>query len=294
MRCLLCLCLLLFPAWALGQECTSYVVVAAYEQKLGADMDDLKPVDFEANIGSSSLPVVSARQNFSNRLLVLVETDGAARNKKLEDMVEIATQWARQVPKGEPVAFGIFGKHAVFTKGFFADPQERSTAISGVIEEANSVGKEAALFDSLHQGLSLFEGHQPGDTVLLISDNFDDASHHSPGDLEKEFVSRGIRLFLILRQNMSRVGRDFNWQPHHEGDILARTAKETGGAFSEFSPAFFRFAWAGYLIGVKVPPGFASKHKLKVRLKGDTEIFRKAILYYPDRLPPCSASEGTP
>ena len=288
MRRFLGLCLLLSPAWAAGQDCTSYVVVAAYEHKLGADLDNLKADDFEASAGNSVLPVVSARQNFSNRLLVLLETDGAAKNKKLGDMVDIATQWARQTPEGEPVAFGIFGKRALFTKGFIADPKERLKAINSVIEEASSMGKDAALFDSLHQGLELFEGQEPGDTVLLISDNFDDSSRRSASDLEKEFVSRGIRLFLILRQNMSRVGRDFNWRPHNEGDILARISRETGGAFSEFSPAFFRFAWAGYLVGVRVPMDEGRRHKLKIHLKGASEIYRRANLYYPDRLPACT------
>lgn len=280
--------LLLLSACASGQECTSYVVVAAYEHKFGADLDNLKADDFEASAGSSNLAVVSARQNFSNRLLVLVETDGADKSKRVADMVDIATQWARQVPEGEPVAFGIFGKRAVFTKGFLSDPKERLKAINSVIEEAGSLGKEAALLDSLHQGLALFEGQQPGDTVLLISDNFDDASHRTAPDLEKEFVTRGIRLFLILRQNLSRVGRDFNWRPHDEGDILARTAKETGGAYSEFSPAFFRFAWAGYLVGFKVSGSEDHKHKLKIHLKGATEVYRRANLYYPDRLPACT------
>lgn len=289
MRRLLCFCLFLLPAWAVGQECTSYVVVAAYDNKVGADMENLKPADFQATLGSSSLSVVSARQNYSNRILVLVETDGISKNEKFADMVDTATKWAQQVPEGEPVAFGIFGKRAIFTKGFIAVPKERSTAISGVIEEAHSVGKEAALFDALHQGLELFEGRQPGDTVLLISDNFDNASRRSPGDLEKEFVGRGIRLLLILRQNLSRVGREFMWRPHNEGEILVRTADETGGAYSEFSPSFFRFVWAGYMVGVKVPPGFSSKHKLKIKLKGDDEYHRKAVLYYPQRLPPCTA-----
>jgi hypothetical protein len=294
MRRVICLCLFLFPSWVWGQQCTSYVVVAAYEHKLGADMENLKPDDFQVNVGQMPLAAVSAQQNFRNRLLVLVEADGAQKSDKLQEMVDVVTRWARQVPDGEPVAFGVFGKRALFTKQFFADPKERSKAISEVAEEAPTLGNRAALFDALHQGLALFGDHQPGDTVLLVSDDFDDASRHSPGDLEKEFLAKGIRLFLMLRQNPSQVGRDFLWRAHTEGEILVRTSRETGGAYSEFSPSFFRFAWAGYLVGIKVEPGLSSHRKLKVKLKGGTDFYRKAILYYPERLPPCSPGPAAP
>jgi hypothetical protein len=233
--------------------------------------------------------VVSAEQRYHNRLLVLVETDSLGKNDKLRDKVDIVTRWARQVPEGEPLAFGIFGQKALFTKGFFSDSKERTAAINEIIEERDSVGKTSALFDALHEAVGLFGEHQPGDTLLLVSDDFDDASHHSPGDLEKEFVSHGIRLFLILRQNLSRVGRDFNWSPHTEGEILVRISRETGGAYSEFSPAFFRFSWAGYMVGISVPAG--NKGKLKIKLKGDTEYYRKAVLYYPERLPTCGTTK---
>ena len=50
MRPVICLCLFIFPSWVWGQQCTSYVVVAAYEHKLGADMENLKPDDFQVNV----------------------------------------------------------------------------------------------------------------------------------------------------------------------------------------------------------------------------------------------------
>ncbi len=285
----LSVCCFFASLFAACQECTRYVVVAAYDNKVGADMENLRPDDFGVSAGSMPLSVVSAEQNYHNRLLVLLETDALGNNDKLRDKVDIVTRWARQVPEGEPLAFGIFGQKAIFTKGFFSASKERTAAISDVIEQEDSVGKTSALFDALHQAVELFGDHQPGDTVLLVSDDFDNASRRSPGETEREFISKGIRLFLILRQNLSRVGRDFNWSPHPEGEILVRTSKETGGAYSEFSPAFFRFSWAGYMVGINAPSGANAKGKLKIKLKGATEYFRKAVLYYPDRLPACDA-----
>ena len=59
--------------------------------------------------------------------------------------------------------------------------------------------RESRLWDALHQALALFGPHQPGDTILLVGDPYDDASHHTAGDIEKEFIARGTRLFMMRR-----------------------------------------------------------------------------------------------
>ena len=50
----------------------------------------------------ASLPLLNFSRDFNNRLLILVETDGAARSEKIDDVVTAVTQQARQAPEGEP------------------------------------------------------------------------------------------------------------------------------------------------------------------------------------------------
>src|ERR1700757_2743448 len=98
-------CFLALPAAA--QECTSYVVVSAFDRKTGDDIDDLNAGDFQARLGKRDVAVLSATQKFTDRLLVLLQTDGTS-NDRIEDVVNLATRMARQAPEGKPLAFGVF------------------------------------------------------------------------------------------------------------------------------------------------------------------------------------------
>jgi hypothetical protein len=152
-----------------------------------------------------------------------------------------------------------------------------------------------ALWDALHEALALFGPHQPGDTILLVGDPYDDASHHSPESVEKEFIANETRLFMMRRTQGSRVERDFMWDNHGlEKMVLQRMTEETGGLLSVYVPSLIRFAWAGYLLDVKVPSGVSRTHKWKVQFRGDAaQTHRKTNFYYPALLPPCQLQQAT-
>jgi len=286
------LALLLSPQ-GLAQECTVTVLASFYDQLTKDEIETLKPDDLEIKIDGKRLPVLSASRDFNNRLLILLETEGSAKNEKLSGLVSIVTQQARQAPAGKPVAFGVFAEKATFTKGFSSEPEMRTAAINEVIEGAPPLGKRVALWDALHEALALFGPHQPGDTVLLVGDPYDDSSHRSPESVEKEFIVNGTRLFMMRRTEGSRVERDFMWQTHDlEKMVLARTTEETGGLLSMYVASLIRFAWAGYMLEIKLPPGMSRPHKWKVQFRGDAAVtHRKTNFYYPARFPACNQEE---
>ncbi len=294
MRSLLWLSVLLFSTWAAGQECTTFVVVAALDHTTGEEIDVLQRQDFRVSIGSKPVEVISATRPFSNRLLILIEADGVLDNEKLSETVEMITRFAREAPGGKPIAFGVYSDRAVFTKGFLKDPQERTAAINSVVEEMSSLGKHVALLDSLHESLSLFGRHQAGDTVLLVADPFDDKSKASTGGIEKEFISSGTRLSVMLRQQMSRVARDFIWTSHErEKKFLENLSARTGGAYTSFGPHLFRFPWKGYMLGLKLPQDSNRLEKWSIQLRKSLEFSRMhPRLYYPERLLPCGAEDS--
>jgi len=234
----------------LAQTCTTYVLVDPFNGKTGRGIDGLTAESFQALMGKTSLPVVSATRDFNNRVLVLVETDGANKNDKIEEVVDMVTRQTREADEGKPVAFGMFAEKALFTKAFLSTQEKRNAAMSEVIEEAGSLGKRVALWDALHQALGLFGPHQPGDTVLLIGEPYDDASHHSAESVEKEFIASGTRLFVMRRLRASRVERDFAWKSHDfEKTIIDRMTQETGGLWSEYVASLIRFArWNSKII----------------------------------------------
>ena len=292
MRLVIAVFALLLSSQGLAQECTTTVLASFYDQLTKDEIETLKPGDLEIKIDGKKLPVLNASRDFNNRLLILLQTEGSAKNEKLADLVTTVTQQARQAPAGKPVAFGVFAEKASFTKGFSSEPEMRTAAINEVVEGAPPLGKRVALWDALHEALALFGPHQPGDTVLLVGDPYDDASHRSAESVEKEFVMSGTRLFMMRRTQGSRVERDFLWQSHDlEKTVLARTAEETGGLLSVYVASLIRFAWAGYMLEIKLPPGMGRPHKWKVQFRGDAaETHRKTNFYYPARFPSCDCS----
>lgn len=287
------LCFLSFPAAA--QECTSYVVVSAFDRKTGDDIDNLNAGDFQAMLGKRDVAVVSATQKFTDRLLVLLETDGT-NNDRIDEVVSLATRMARQAPEGKPLAFGVFIKKSAFTKGFITEQKSRALAISGLREEEPNLGKQIHLYNALHEALKVFGPHQPGDAVLVITDGYDDGSEHAGTEVKDEYVKSGTRLFVALRRTPSRVSGNFTWtSPDSLIHFVEKMSEITGGMYTMFSARDFSFAWEGYLLGIQSPEGVSLKdHKLKVRLQGAAALeHRKVNLYFPERLPDCSRESTT-
>ena len=289
--------LLLLAASAFCQNCTTSVVINVFDDKMKIDVETLKAEDFQARMNNGPLTVANLEQKYDSRLLVLLETDGAAKDSKIQDVVETITRMAQQAPEGKPVAFGIYADHAVFTKDFLADPEKRRTEIGAIIEQADSLGKRVALFDALHQALQLFGPHQPGDTILLVGSPYDDKSNHSLDDVEKEFLATGTRLMAMLRRPMSHVDRDFVSNTHErEKSLFLDFAERSGGAHSEFDPRFFSFTWRGYLLDVKMPEQTHKPHPWSLKLREEVKAaFKHSKIFYPELLPPChvAAVAGT-
>jgi hypothetical protein len=278
------------PSYAAQPECTRTVLVSFYDQPTKNEIETLKTEDFEVKVDGKKFPVLSSSREFNNRLLILLETQGAARNEHIDDVVTEVTLQARQAPEGKPVAFGIFSERAFFTKGFSTDPNKRTTEIGAVMEEASKLGKRVALWNSLHQAIALFGPHQPGDTILVVTDPYDDMSNHSADSVEKELIASGTRLFMMRRLHASRVDQDFGWKSHEfEKMMIDRMTQETGGLWSEYVPTLVSFAWAGYMLEIKLPPGLDNPRKWKVQFQGEAaHVHKKTNFYYPARFPGCS------
>lgn len=280
---------------ALGQDCTTSLVVNVFDDRLRLDIQTLTAEDFQARMGDEPLTVVSSQQDYDSRLLVLVEADGTDKDRKLSDVLDTVTRMARQAPEGKPVAFGLYADRTILTPNFSADPKQRIAEINSVVEESDNLGKRVALFDALHQSLQLFGEHQPGDTILLVGSPYDDKSNHSLGEVEKEFLATGTRLMAMLRRPMSRVGSgDFMLNGHDkEKSLFLDFAERSGGAHSEFDPNFFGFAWRGYMLEVKMPEHVRKPHSWSLKVRGVRDgLFKHTFVFYPELLQPCRVTQA--
>ena len=287
--CFFCLILLAAPA-VFAQTCTSYVVVDAFDGETTLGIDHLKARDFEARTGNASLPVISATQGFSNRVLVLVEISGNSYNWPMLATARGMARIARTASAGRPIAFGVFAEEAFISKEFYANPQKRSSAIDDVLTQAERLpGKDPALFDSLHQALATFGPHQPGDTVVLITDFHDHKSKHNPADLTKEFTAAGTRLVVVFEKGHIRRTTDTRRYIKDENRALQLLSSRTGGMyFDNISAPFLNFAWAGYMLGIQIPNTWDKPKEWKLQLKdADGKIDKKALVVFPQHLVPC-------
>ncbi len=252
----------LASATVFAQTCTTYVVVDPFDGKTERGIDGLKAEDFEARMGNASLPVISATQSFNNRVLVLTETSGSADNKEvMRWCASIAAKRAERQPDGQSPSEHLPKKRSS-AKNFLTDPQKRSSAIDEVLTQAARLpGKIRSLFDSLHQALAAFGPHQPGDTILLLTDGHDNKSKRNLHDMDK-----GVRCQLARACSWSS-GR--NCTPPGFPILASMSGKRiypavlsssTGGAYTSFkSDRFLEFAWAGYLLGIQLQPPSTSR-----------------------------------
>jgi hypothetical protein len=159
-----------------------------------------------------------------------------------------------------------------------------------VIEEADTLGNSVALYNALHNALALFGPHQPGDTVVLIGDGYDDSSNRSGSEVEHEYLSRGTRLVMMYRQQPSHVTGNFLWNPpEHDRARLEDWSDKSGGTYTMFDAYSFSLASHGYLLAVRIPDADRKARPWKLRLRSSSMVSRRVHLHYPERLLPCSS-----
>jgi hypothetical protein len=297
----LALALIFTASAALGQNCSTYAIVDVFDGKTSHGIDNLKTENFEARAGNLSLPIVSAKQDFNGRVLVLLQIDSSPEQRRMQADTEAMVDTIRRAPPGRPVAFGVFAEKTFISREFVADRQKRDAMVDGVLAQAAQLqGKTSAVYDTLHEALAAFGPHERGDTILLMSDGVDYSSKRNPADLQKEFLASGTRLLVLIepdvRPTVANTLSGFHRKVAAPG--LKQVSSATGGAFVYHeSSNILDFAWAGYMLEIQVPATWDKPKEWQLRLKDSSgKIDKKALLYVPWKIAPCSSfsSSRTP
>jgi hypothetical protein len=161
-----------------------------------------------------------------------------------------------------------------------------------LLKHARLPGKYVSLFDSLHQAIAVFGPHQPGDTILLLTDGHDNQSKRNLNDMKKEFAASGTRLLVVIRPKFTPRGvfRDLQQHAREENLSLKILSSSTGGAYTSYrNHRFLEFAWAGYLLGIQAPATLNKPKEWKVRIRNSNgKIDKNILLYSPWQLTPCA------
>ena len=286
--------LLVFSASvAFAQNCTTYLVVDTFDTKTTKGIDSLQAQNFVAKSGLLSLPVISAKQGFNNRVLVLVEISTKAERPHLHTLPRIVGDIVRDAPAGRPLAFGVFSEKAVLTSDFSTEPSKRATAIDDVLAQAAQLpGRSPALFDSLDQALAVFGPRQPGDTILLVADGNDAKSKHRPAYLIEKFAETGTRLLVLFQPRPSMSEEKKNNRLYFPiSEELKVLSTLTGGGYRFFELQHeLEFAWAGYMLGIQIPATWNKPRTWELKVRNSKgRVDDNTLLFSPWKLTPCSS-----
>jgi len=167
---LLCILFLVFSSYARAQQCTTSVLVNAFDARTKASLPGLRASDFAASVGRDAITIASARPVFNNRVLVLQDVSGYKNDSSRGALLQGTVDYLEEAPTGMPVMFGAFADRAVFTADFSSDPESMASAAKLTVPRAASLAGKSNLANALHEALRKFGQHRPGDTILLISD----------------------------------------------------------------------------------------------------------------------------
>lgn len=287
-----CVAVVVFASLAHGQQCPTQVPVNAFDTHTRAFLFGLTPADFEATLGSSELTITGVKPIFRNRVLVLLDAGNSPDRKSLEDV----TQLLDQTPSGMPVAVGVFGQRAVFTRGFISNNGLLISSAHQLVQEAAALGSGSNVHHALQQALDLFGPHQPGDTILLVTSGNERESKRAFNDLRREFRLRGTRLQLLAglfpaAQATETSGIFSAWTvPENFSNRLIALANSTGGALmgmmnSDWPDA----ATSGYMLSVLTPVAMKKSRPWSLRIRDAGNDVPPADLFYPEQLSPCIA-----
>ena len=165
-----------------------------------------------------------------------------------------------------------------------------------------ALGRYPALFDALHEALSLFGEPEPGDTILLVSRGLNYGSRRSAKDLLKEFSSTAVRLLVLTGDNLTHSVESpiSEWSTSEKrnstfaagpGEVrLLKLAQQTGGSLVGFiGPRWFTVAAVGYAMTLESPSSFnmAKSWSLEITRAGRSAVGRVRLVR-PALLPPCT------
>jgi len=288
--------LIILSSYATAQQCTTSVLVNAFDAKTKTSLRGMRASDFSANSGRDPLSVESVRPVFRNRVLVLLDLSGQDSGSQRATVLQNIVDYINGAPQGMPVAFGVFAEHAVFTNGFSSDPESLASSLHSTAQRATALGEHSHLAGALRQALAIFGQHRPGDTILLVGNGDGRTSRAQGNSLAREFSRRNVRLQLLMNTpaisglNGSSFLSAFE-MADHINPTLIKLANRTGGVLMGFmNSEWYNVAASGYLLDIRESQRTKPKNwRLRVR-NYDDEFGVTPVLFYPRQLPACSAS----
>jgi hypothetical protein len=299
---------------ALAQDCTQTIPAIMLDEESGIFDPSITSGRLHAKLDGHLVPITSVERMTSFRVLILIDTSASMdpltepfryQGKALALINKTLDELLGELPRGVLVEYGLFDKFAVFGPEFTVDAQELQRSRPALTERLKHRGlKTTALYDALEEGLARFDSPRPGDSIVMLTDGFDNKSHFKAEKVQEEATTKGVRLFTILLKGQiaaydeSGYGALFDFAERTGGsvhviDAASRLWLVPEGPERE-SQDLKRF-WnneviSGYVLRFSPPAGLKKHTKWLLSVDRLPKQKHKVVASYPSRLNPCPAA----
>jgi VWA domain containing CoxE-like protein len=185
----------------------------------------LGPSDIRAELDGQPIRVVSLTATSApRRVVILLDLSGST-----DQFAEIARWAARDLATSGQVqlriALVMFSDRTIESFDFSRRPQEIAEALSQLPQRKGG----AKVFDALQQVVIMFGPPLFGDAVYLISGGAENRSKARPEAVEKEYLERGIRIYVFDPLSSKRPFLP-TVEESEGASLLSNLSKLTGGS----------------------------------------------------------------
>jgi hypothetical protein len=157
--------------------------------------------NFRASFRHQPVKVLSVTQGSAARVAIVLDASGSMLSNKSEweFSIESAKQLSNALPPDVPLGLIVFSVNVEKTIALTNDRQSIVAELDALKTGRRAILKglrKTALWDSMGQALSLFGSPETGDTLYVVSDGMDNASHVGINDVKR--AASSFRIFALV------------------------------------------------------------------------------------------------
>jgi hypothetical protein len=304
---------LLLATSLFAQDCLTRKLFINISNKEWQRVSGIPAENIQRTYRGKPITILGLKTDYSpkRRVLLLLDTSGSMssvpdtrtgqQNTALSMIIE---KIIALIPPETPLAVGHFGPKVELPTAFDSDRVHTIEAVKTILAQQRKFHGRTPLFDALHAGATLFSPHQPGDSIIVITDASENASNNLD-KVAREFERSGLRLFAFVLNDEVRSTPEEVEGPRRLSDLIERTGGFLVSVSRKLDPSqknvdeTIAFAATPLVsrifysqeITLKLPEASARAEKLKLRFSGlDPKQAKELRLEYPAVIQPCEAS----
>ena len=285
-------------------------MVVSVRDRDGQPLHGLNPANFHGSMHGRPVRISSVEAGPAvRRIVVLLDSSGSmtvpAEKWRLARL--LAGDIVAHASASSQLALVTFSGEIRGIEGFSVG---RSALLDKIrkIDDPQQQGGPTGIADAIAKALDLLSPAQPGDSIYLITDGYDNHSKHKPRQLRDALTTSGTRLFAFLLMDPMAGGngpdaQDFRTLANESGGALAKfgvqslvigTAQwhlqpRTRAAISLGAEVLYRQMENTYRLELELPSVLNKAQKWKLDVVDTQGSKHKDIdVIYPHELFPCT------